>query len=60
MTTHRHHRRYRRSAGYNDGPEVCDVTKRVVCEKIPIIEEVVKDVEVCESLPREVMILKAW
>merc|ERR1712106_48737 len=48
-----YHKRSADPSGYDD-PEICDVTKKVVCEQVPIIEEVVKDVEICESAPREV------
>merc|ERR1712106_188121 len=49
----RHHRRSAEPSGYGDR-DFCKVNKRVICEKVPIIEEVVKDVETCESIPREV------
>ena len=49
----RHHRRSAEPSGYGDR-DFCKVNKRVICEKVPIIEEVIKDVETCESIPREV------
>ena len=33
-------------------PEICDESKQVVCQKVPVYQEELKDVEVCQDTPR--------
>ena len=35
-------------------PEICDESKQVVCEKVPVYEVEEKAVEVCQDTPRHV------
>ena len=50
---HYSHSHYRKRSPARQ-PEICDESKQVVCEKVPVYEVEVKDVEVCQDSPRHV------
>jgi len=50
--SHGHYKR--RAAQLQSPPEICNQDTDVKCEKIPVYEEELVDVEVCEDTPRTV------
>ena len=44
ITTSGHYSHYDKRAA-----EICDESKQVVCEKVPVYQEEIKDVEVCQA-----------
>ena len=49
--SHGHYKR--RAAQLQSPPEICNQDTDVKCEKIPVYEEELVDVEVCEDTPRQ-------
>ena len=39
---------HKRSPAASRDPEICDESKQVVCQKVPVYQEEIKDVEVCQ------------
>ena len=43
-----HHSHYHKRSPARD-PEICDESRQVVCQKVPVYQEELKDVEVCQA-----------